>query len=310
MDEGSSGAGDLGIVCLGEALVDLICPDRVRDPVHARHFCVHFGGALANVAVAARRAGAPAALAGGCGTDEWGRFLRGRLAAEGVSLELHTGLAEVVTPFAFVTLARDREPAFRIHGDGIEAGITTLAGREEELADRAAALVFGSNTLPEQGSRAVTLAVCEAARQRGVPVLFDPNLRPGRWRERDRARAACMEAARRATVLKCNVEEARWLSGEPGADAAQAAEALTRLGPDLVAVTSGSGPVAVRGACALAAAPPEVTVLSPLGAGDIFMGTLAAELMRGGWDLSAAGPAVAAAAREGAAACTRLGALE
>ena len=44
----------------------------------------HFGGALANVAVAASRTGARAGLAGAAGDDEWGRWLAQRLEREGV----------------------------------------------------------------------------------------------------------------------------------------------------------------------------------------------------------------------------------
>jgi sugar/nucleoside kinase (ribokinase family) len=57
------------IVCLGEALVDLICERPVTSFAKADSFAPHFGGALANVA--AGRAGADAALAGGAGDDEW-----------------------------------------------------------------------------------------------------------------------------------------------------------------------------------------------------------------------------------------------
>ena len=55
------------IVCLGEALVDLICERPVRSLDEADSFSPHFGGALANVAVAARRAGADSARAGAGG---------------------------------------------------------------------------------------------------------------------------------------------------------------------------------------------------------------------------------------------------
>jgi sugar/nucleoside kinase (ribokinase family) len=41
------------IVCLGEALVDLICERAVRSFADADSFKPHFGGALANVAVVA-----------------------------------------------------------------------------------------------------------------------------------------------------------------------------------------------------------------------------------------------------------------
>ena len=46
------------IRCLGEALVDLICEHPVASLTEADSFSPHFGGALANVAVAAARAGA------------------------------------------------------------------------------------------------------------------------------------------------------------------------------------------------------------------------------------------------------------
>ncbi len=61
------------IVCLGEGLVDLICERPIASITEADAFAPHFGGALANVAVAATRAGAQAGLAGAAGDDEWGR---------------------------------------------------------------------------------------------------------------------------------------------------------------------------------------------------------------------------------------------
>lgn len=302
--------GELGIVCLGEALVDLICPDRVRDPVEARRFEAHFGGALANVAVAARRAGAPAALAGGCGTDEWGRFLRARLRDEDISLELLAELDDVPTPFAFVTLDERGEPAFRIHGEGIEEGIASLAGREKGIVRGATAIVVGSNTLPDEPSRAVTQAVCAAASRADVPLLLDPNLRPGRWAELERARELCLEVAREATVLKCNLDEARWLSGNASGDAAASAEALCELGPELVVVTAGSAPAVARGACSVAVTSPATEIVCPLGAGDSFMGTLAAGLDARGWRLEEAQVPMERAAAAAAGACTRLGAVD
>src|SRR5205085_10303490 len=78
------------ILCLGEALVDLICERPIDDMAEADAFVPHFGGAVANVAAAAARAGAPVALAGGAGDDAWGRWLRGRLSEEGVEVSLFT----------------------------------------------------------------------------------------------------------------------------------------------------------------------------------------------------------------------------
>jgi sugar/nucleoside kinase (ribokinase family) len=296
------------VVCLGEALVDLICPDPVDDAADAANFETHFGGALANVAVAIRRAGAPAALAGGCGDDDWGRFLRDRLLSEGVELGFHSSLPGLPTPYAFATLDAALEPTFRIQAEGIVEGIAALSGRERELAGIAAAVVVGSNTLPDESSHAITTSVCEVARERGVPVLFDPNLRPGRWSDLERARSLCLELIGITTLLKCNLREARWLLGlDDAAGASDAAEGLLELGPRLVVVTAGTADVIARGACSAQVRPPEVEMVSPLGAGDVFMGTLAGGLHLAGWRLEQAGVVMQQAAEAAAEACTRLG---
>lgn len=298
------------LICLGEALVDLICPDPVEDPAAATRYEVHFGGALANVAVAARRAGAEVGLAGGAGDDHRGRFLRGRLQREGIDLTFQAVLEGVPTPFAFATLDAEGEPAFDIHGAGIDAAIATLQGREDELVDAAAAIAFSSNTTVDARSQAVTRRVCDAAAAAAVPLLFDPNLRPARWADRERARVLCRSFAAAATVLKCNLAEARWLSGTDAGSAAEAAEELLGLGAELTVVTAGSAGIAARGACSFELVPPAVEMVSPLGAGDAFMGTLAAGLLDGGWDLARAPEALGRAAAAGAAACAHLGAFE
>lgn len=298
------------LVCLGEALVDLICPDPVADPSLARRFEVHFGGALANVAVAARRAGAEVALAGGAGADPWGRYIRARLEREGVDLRFQAELEAVPTAFAFATFDVEREPNFDIHGAGIDAAIASLAGREDEIAAQAGAICFGSNTCVAPSSLAVTRAVRDAAAAAGVPMLFDPNLRPGRWDDLRLARERCIEMAGGARLLRCNLTEARWLTGRDGAATADAATELLGLGPELVVVTAGAAQLATRGICSADVAPPNAEMVSPLGAGDVFMGTFAAGLMRSDW-----APDVVAALLDGAcvaaaAACGRLGAFD
>jgi fructokinase len=106
----------VGLLLLGEALVDLVCERPVAGLAEAQAFVAHPGGGVANVASVAAREGAQVALAGGAGDDEWGAWLRGRLEADGVDLRwfaLHEG---VQTPVAFVTVDRTGEPVFHVYG--------------------------------------------------------------------------------------------------------------------------------------------------------------------------------------------------
>ncbi len=170
------------IRCLGEALVDLICERPAASLAEADAFRPHFGGALANVAVAAARAGADAGLAGAAGDDEWGRWLRERLEAEGVDLEFFDLAEGAQTPVAFATVDEHGEPSFLIYGEAIADALEQLGPRLEELVDGADALVFNSTTLAEAGERRVTDAARERALAGAARVCFDPNVRPNRWR--------------------------------------------------------------------------------------------------------------------------------
>ena len=169
--------------------------------------------------------------------------------------------------------------------------------------------MVGSNTFPDRRSRELTLAVCAAARDRGVPILFDPNLRPGRWPDLEEPRRLSLELAADATLLKCNLGEARWLTGIASGEGEEVATALADSGPQLVVVTAGTAPAVAR-VPAGRRAPPAVEMVSPLGAGDAFMGALAAGLLAAEWRLADAGEAIERAARAGAEACGRLGAFD
>src|SRR5918997_1980925 len=166
---------------LGEALVDLICERPVSHMNEADAFVPHFGGAVANIAVAAARRGADVALAGGAGDDAWGAWLRDRLEREGVGLDWFGLVPGVLTPVAFVTVDLRGEPSYSIYGDTIEAVIEALEGKLDEAVDRCDALFVTSNTLVGERERALTLRARERMIEQDKPVLVDPNLRLHRW---------------------------------------------------------------------------------------------------------------------------------
>lgn len=294
------------MLCLGEALVDLICEREGVSLADAELFRPHLGGALANVAVACRRAGAEASLVGGVGDDEWGARMRAALEREGVGLSWFDLVADVPTAVAFVTFGDDGEPAFQVYGEGIERAMQAADADLEEAIATGTALAFGSNTMVTGSERALTLRARGLALDAGVPVLFDPNLRPTRWAEAADALRACREACEGAFCVRTNREEARLLTGED--DPAAAAEALCGLGARLAVVTLGPEGALMRGAVSAEAPGVEVDIVSTLGAGDAFMGTLAAGLAEAGWECARAGEALPAAVEAGAAACRIWGA--
>ena len=291
------------VVCLGESLVDLVCEREVASLRDAGDFRPHLGGALANVAVACRRAGAPASLISGAGDDPWGGWLRDALGAEGIEMDAFALAAGAPTPVAFVTFLPGGEPEFQVYGEGIAAAMGAAAGGLDAAVERGGALVFGSNTLVGDAVREMTLRARAAALETGKPVLFDPNLRPTRWSDLDDAVRMCRELARDAFVVRTNREESRLITGEE--DPAAAAEAMCELGALLGVVTLGADGALVRGAASACVPGVEVEVVSTLGAGDSFFGTFAAGLADTGWDAARADGVLPAAVAASAEACTR-----
>jgi sugar/nucleoside kinase (ribokinase family) len=295
-------------LCLGEAIVDLVCERPVTDPAEADAFRPHFGGAAGNVAHTAAALGADVALAGGAGDDAWGRWLRARLERVGVDLrwfELVDGLA---TPFALVTTDATGEPSFSIYGDGIAATIEALSGRVDEAVEASEALFFGTNTMVGKAERELTMAARERALALDRPVVFDPNLRPARWRTSAEAAAAANAAVPGAFLVRTNRAEAEAMTREP--DPERAAAALLAGGARLVVVTLGAEGAMLRGELQADLPGVRARVRSTVGAGDALMGVLLAGLTLAGFHPPALAAALPEAVAEAARATERWGAVE
>jgi fructokinase len=286
------------LLCLGEALVDLIGEERGASLGEVSHFTPHLGGTVANVAVFAARAGARVELAGAAGGDEWGRWVRDRLAAEGVGLDGFVLLDGVATQLAFVAVDERGEPTYRLYGAPGEAMVDAVGDRVGELVGAAQGLLISSNTLAGPGERAVTMRAREVALEGGRPVVFDCNLRLHRWSSVEAATAAVVACVPGAALVHANRDEAELMTGEPEIE--RAAAALVAMGARLVAITLGSGGAILRGAESGDVDAVPVDVVSTIGAGDAFTGTLVARLAT-----NDGAATVAAALREAAAAAAR-----
>jgi fructokinase len=294
-------------LCLGEALVDLVCEHPASGLAEADSFVPHFGGAVANVTVSAARVGAAVALAGGAGDDAWGAWLADRLAAEGVELEWFELIGHLATPIAFVVVDERGEPSYAIYGEGIAALILAAGPRLDEAVEECDALFFSSNTLAGDDERALTLRARERALELGRPICFDPNLRLHRWGSLDRALESARACIPGALLVRCNREEAELLTGK--SDAAAAAQALVASGARMAVVTLGPDGAVLRGEVEADVPGHPARVVSTVGAGDALMGVLLGRLSLSGFDPAAVAAALPEAVEVAARATERWGAV-
>ncbi len=300
--------GPSRVLCLGEALVDLIGQSAVDDISEAEALVPHFGGVAANVAVVAARAGANVALAGGVGDDSWGRWLRARLEQEGVDVSLFALVADRRTALATVAVDRHGEASYSVYGDTSATVVEVLGDGLERIVSDSAALFLSSNTLVGVDEREASMHARSVALERGRPVIFDPNLRLHRWRSVADASATANACVPGALLVRATESEAELMTGEH--DPERAALALVKAGARMVVLTLGERGAILRGQQRADAPGVPTEVLSTIGAGDVITGFLLARLALSGFYPAA----VAAALREGVAraalACQRWGALD
>ncbi len=296
------------VLCLGEALVEMICERPVSSLQEAEMFVPHFGGSVASVALMAARAGARMALAGGVGDDEWGAWLRGQLERSGVDLRHFKLIEDMRTPLALTTVDNAGEPTRRIYGEPLATVVNALWGGVEEAVEGCGGLFISSNTLVGEAEREVTMKARERALALAHPVIFDPRLRLYRWSSKADAAASANACVPGALLVRAGAADARLMTGED--DLERAALALRKAGARNVVITDGAAGAMLRGKIRLDVVGVPARVVSRIGSGDALMATLVARLQITGFYE----PAIAAALKEAmvaaAQACERWGACD
>ena len=262
------------VVVVGSVNMDLMlrCPHLPLpgETVLGSDFRTLPGGKGANQSVAAARLGASVSLIGCVGGDSFGQQAMSALRAEGIDLTHLYVVANEATGVAMVLVEDSGENSITL-APGVNAALSV------ERIDAASAVIAGAALLVCQletplASIQRAIAIAHAA---GVPVLLNP------------APAQTLTDAllRQVTWLVPNEGEARLLSScalANPADAQDAAQALVRRGATSVIMTLGAQGVVwadangVRHQIAKSARVQDTT-----GAGDAFVGALAAELAQG-----------------------------
>lgn len=254
-----SGVKDVWVA--GEALIDLVPRGDSRVPV--------VGGGPANTAKALAKLGIPTAFVGGISSDGYGSAIREDLRKVNLELALES---ELPTALAVVSLNADGSASY------------------EFKLENTATFDFRSDWLPKGEPEALhigTLATIiepgatelfEWARNLGVLIVFDPNVRPSVLSDVEKYRNAVEKWVGISTIVKLSSEDLEWLGYTD-------TSRLFQLGPKLVVVTNGangitgfteSGSISVPGV--------QVNVVDTVGAGDTVGAVLVEGFLKFGLD--------------------------
>jgi ribokinase len=254
---------DGGLLVAGALHLDVIVTaPRLPQPdetVTGAAVAYAMGGKGGNQAVAAARMGARVEMAGAVGRDAFARDLLAALDAAGV------GRAQVRRVPGASGMSAAIVQADGSYGAVIVPAANLAIDAARIRLPRGTSHLLLQNEIPE----AANLALAARAARAGIAVLL--NAAP--------ARSLPEPLLRAAAVLVVNRVEAAQLAGID--DPAEAARRLAAGGARQVIVTLGAAGLVAAGAETFAAAAPRVAAVSAHGAGDAFVGALAADLARG-----------------------------
>ncbi|HZH35813.1 MAG TPA: carbohydrate kinase [Flavisolibacter sp.] len=164
------------ILCIGEALIDMICTDTGRTLAEGEHFLKKPGGAPTNVAAAIAALGGDVMLAAKVGDDPFGHQLIDLMQKVGVDTSHMLMDKEFFTTIAFVSLlpGGERDFVFSRGADGqlSEDDVSSLKLEDYSVVHFGSATAF----LPGPLQKAY-VKLMQEARKNDVFISFDPNYR-------------------------------------------------------------------------------------------------------------------------------------
>jgi len=282
-------AAGLDILAYGEPMVEF----NQTGEGGGRLYLQGFGGDSSNFAIAAARQGARVGYFSALGDDGNGRMLRALWDEEGVDHGDVRNDAGAFTAVYFVTHgARGHE--FHFFRNGSAASRITAADVPRGRIAAAKVLHLSGISLAISANACdAGYAAIEVARDAGVRVSFDTNLRLGLW-SIDRARAVMSDVMQRADICLPSYDDVRAITGLDDDDAL--VDRCLRLGAKTVALKLGErGAIVADASSRHRIAPFPCKPVDATGAGDVFGGAFVARLIAGD-ALADAGRYAAAAA--------------
>ncbi|HEX2911563.1 MAG TPA: PfkB family carbohydrate kinase [Chloroflexia bacterium] len=299
------------IICLGEALIDITPRLPGNNIVDSGEMLMTASGAPAIVAAALAKLGSAAGFIGRVGDDFFGHHLKQTLDSLGVDTTALHFERQYNTGLAFVNWNEQGNAVYLFYRNPSADMLLQPADIDSAYLSNARVLQFGSLLLATEPSGEATRRAIHVAREAGLILSYDLNLRLGGWADQAAALAGVSFPLEFASIVKVNRVELDFLTGD--ADPESGTEKLWRDNFKLMVVTLDKYGCYFRTATASGYVPGfEVLPVDTVGAGDAFMAGLLDGLRRGNYNFNDA-ELVRQACRQGNAAgalmVTRQGAI-
>ena len=271
------------VVALGELLIDFTengVSEQGNPILEANP-----GGAPCNVLAMLNKLGKKTAFIGKVGNDTFGHMLKRTVEESGTDVTNLVMDNDVHTTLAFVHTYPDGEREFSFYRNPGADMMLTKDEIMEDIIKAGKIFHFGTLSSTHEGVRAATRYAVDIAKENGLLISFDPNLREPLWNSLDDAKREIEYGLSKCDILKISDNEIEFMTGT---DDYSAGVKILRGKYDipLIFVTLGKD-----GSCAyykdiMVKAPPftEVKTIEKTGAGDTFGGCALGYILEHGID--------------------------
>lgn len=199
------------VAALGELLIDFT--DNGQSPQGNPLMEANPGGAPCNVLAILSKLGKKTAFIGKVGDDVFGRQLRRTLESLDIDVSNLLMDTEVRTTLAIVHTSPDGDRDFSFYRN---PGADMMLRKDEvnpELIKSAKVFHFGTLSFTHPEVRESTQYAIDVAKENGLLISFDPNLREPLWKDLDDARKEIAYGLGKCDILKIADNEVEFMTG-------------------------------------------------------------------------------------------------
>lgn len=267
------------VVTFGESMV-LFSTDQRLPLEYVHQFNKQMAGAESNVAIGLAKLGHTVGWFSKLGQDPFGRYIHQFIRGQGVDTSrcLFTGEA----PTAVFFKERRAAGHTQVYYYRNHSAASCMAAEELDEAYLTQAKILhvtGITPALSDSCLHLVLGAMDLARQHGVKIVFDPNIRWKLWEASD-AKDILLELASKADYILPGLDEGEFLTGykEP----VESASALLKLGAQAIVIKLGKDGAYYQTSASSGYVPSfPVQEVDPVGAGDGFAAGFISGLLRG-----------------------------
>lgn len=199
------------VVALGELLIDFT--ENGESSQGNPMLEANPGGAPCNVLAMLNKLGKKTAFIGKVGNDTFGNMLKRVVRESGTDVTNLVMDNEVHTTLAFVHTYPDGEREFSFYRNPGADMMLTRDEVNEEIIKAGRIFHFGTLSSTHEGVREATRYAVDVAKENGLLISFDPNLREPLWESLEDARREIEYGLSKCDILKISDNELEFMAG-------------------------------------------------------------------------------------------------